>query len=309
MAYRRFEDLGIGTKASESRLRMLNRDGSFNVRRKGLRFSTWFSGYHYLISIRWWKFNLLIVLTYIAINACFGAIYFALGLNGLSGIDGHTLAEQYLQAIFFSTQTFTTVGFGRIAPVGNGANIVAAFESLAGLLSFAFATGLVWGRFSRPVAKIIFSHNAIIAPYEKITGFMFRVANQRKNQLIDVEAIVTLSRLESSSDGTQTRKFYPLDLERRSVTFFHLSWTVVHPIDEQSPLFGVTEAQLNASEAEFLILLKAFDDTFSQTVHARTSYRTKEVVFGQKFKSIIQTGADGMTEIELDKIHDHENAA
>lgn len=308
MANRRFEDLGIGTKAAESRVRLLNRDGSFNVRRKGLSFFAWFSGYHYLISIPWWKFNLLILLTYVAINAFFGAVYFAIGMSGLSGIDAHTVAEQYLQAVFFSTQTFTTVGFGRIAPVGTGANIASAFESLAGLLSFAFATGLVWGRFSRPVAKIIFSSHSVIAPYENITGFMFRVANQRKNQLIDVEAEVTLSRLETSGDGKRARRFYPLALERRTVTFFHLSWTVVHPIDEHSPLFGVTAEQLYGSEPEFLILLRAFDDTFSQTVHARTSYRAEEVVFGQKFKGIIQVGKDGMTEIELDKIHDYEGA-
>ncbi len=306
MTTRRFEDLGIGTKAAESRVRLLNRDGSFNVRRKGLPFFAWFSGYHYLISIPWWKFNLLILLTYVAINAFFGAVYLAIGTSGFSGIDGHSLSEQYLQAVFFSTQTFTTVGFGRIAPMGDAANIASAFESLAGLLSFAFATGLVYGRFSRPVAKIIFSQHAVVAPYENITGFMFRVANQRNNQLIDVEAEVTLSRLESLVDGGQARKFYPLDLERRSVNFFHLSWTVVHPIDEHSPLFGVTEEQLYRSEAEFLILLRAFDDMFSQNVHARTSYRTKEVVFGHKFKNIIRTGPDGMTEIELDRIHDHE---
>ncbi len=306
MATRRYEDLGIGSKASEARVRMVNRDGSFNVRRKGLPFFTWFSGYHYLISIPWWKFNLIILLVYVSINAFFGALYMWIGLGGLSGIDGHTAAEQYLQAIYFSTQTFTTVGFGRIAPVGNGANIVAAFESLAGLLSFAFATGLVWGRFSRPVAKIIFSRSAVVAPYDTITGFMFRVANQRINQLIDVSATVTMSRLEPNGSGQRSRKFYPLDLERTTVTFFHLSWTVVHPIEEASPLFGVTKEQLDESEAEFLILLKAFDDTFSQTVHARTSYKSKEVIFGHKFTGIIQIGPDGMTEIELDKIHDHE---
>jgi len=309
MAHRRFEDLGIGTKAAESRVRLLNRDGSFNVRRKGLPFFAWFSGYHYLISIPWWQFNLLILLAYVAINAVFGAVYLAIGMNGFSGIDGHSISEQYLQAIFFSTQTFTTVGFGRIAPVGDAANIASALESLAGLLSFAFATGLVYGRFSRPVAKIIFSSNGVIAPYENITGFMFRVANQRKNQLIDVEAEVTLSRLEVSGDGSRRRKFYPLDLERRTVTFFHLSWTVVHPIDEHSPLFRVSKEQLDASDAEFLILLRAFDDTFSQTVHTRTSYKSKEVIFGQKFKGIIQVGKDGMTEIELDKIHDYEGVA
>jgi inward rectifier potassium channel len=308
MAQQRFEDLGIGTKAAESRVRLLNRDGSFNVHRRGLPFLSWFSGYHYLISIPWWKFSVLIFLAYVFINACFGGIYLLIGTDGLSGIDGHTIAERYLESIFFSTQTFTTVGFGRIAPVGMGSNIVAAFESLTGLLSFALATGLLYGRFSRPVAKLIFSHHAIVAPYENITAFMFRVANQRTNQLIDINAKVTLSRRETGPDGKLARKFYPLELERKSVTFFHLSWTVVHPINEQSPLYGVNEQQLDESDAEFLILMEAFDDTFSQNVHTRTSYKDHEVVFGQKFKSIIRIGSDGVTEIDLDKIHDYEKA-
>src|SRR5581483_3822050 len=196
MAARRFEDLGIGTKAAEARVRLLNRDGTFNVRRKGLPFLTWFSGYHYLISIPWWKFNLWIVFSYVLINAFFGLIYLTIGTEGLVGIDGHSIAERYLQAVFFSTQTFTTVGFGRIAPVGILSNVAAALESLTGLLSFAFATGLVYGRFSRPIAKVIFSQQAVIAPYEGKTAFMFRVANQRSNQLIDVGATVTLSRVE-----------------------------------------------------------------------------------------------------------------
>src|ERR1039458_2629917 len=178
MAQRRYDDLGIGTLAAESRVRLLNRDGTFNVRRKGLSFSQWFSGYHYLISISWWKFNAIILAGYVLINAIFGSIYYVIGTDGMTGIDGQSVGERLLQCIFFSTQTFTTVGFGRIAPVGTASNIAASFESLAGLLSFAFATGLLYGRFSRPVAKIIYSRNAVVAPYEKITGFMFRVANQ-----------------------------------------------------------------------------------------------------------------------------------
>ncbi len=308
MAKQHFEDLGIGAKAAESRLRLLNRDGSFNIRRRGLPFFEWFSGYHYLISIPWWKFNLILLMGYVAINAFFGSIYLLIGTDGLAGIDGHSMMERYLQTFFFSTQTFTTVGFGRVAPVGTGANITASLEALAGLLSFAFATGLLYGRFSRPVAKIIFSSNGLIAPYQDKTAFMFRSANKRTNQLIDVGATVTLSRLERMPNGERTRKFYTLELERQTVTLFYLSWTVVHPITEHSPLFGVTKQQLDESDAEFLILLKAFDDAFSQNVHARTSYKSQEVLFGRKFKGIIHIGADGMTEIDLDKIHDHEEA-
>jgi inward rectifier potassium channel len=303
-----FDDLGIGSKAAESRVRLVNRDGTFNVRRKGLPFLKWFSGYQYLISIPWWKFDLILFGGYIAINAFFGSIYLLTGTDGLAGIEGHSMMERYLQTFFFSTQTFTTVGFGRIAPVGTGANITASLEALAGLLSFAFATGLLYGRFSKPVAKIIFSQTALVAPYQNITGFMFRSSNQRANQLIDVGATVTLSRLERMPNGERARKFYTLELERHSVALFYLNWTVVHPINESSPLFGVTKEQLDESEAEFLILLKAFDDSFSQYVHARTSYKSNEVVFGHKFKSIIHTASDGMTEIDLDKIHDYEEA-
>ena len=306
MAQKRYDDLGIGSLASESRVRLLNRNGSFNVRRKGLPFLKWFSGYHYLISLSWLKFNLLLLAGYVIINAFFGAVYYAIGTEGMSGIDGHSTADRLLQCVFFSTQTFTTVGYGRISPVGTASNIASSLESLAGLLSFAFATGLLYGRFSRPVAKIIYSRNAVVAPYEKITGFMFRVANQRINQLIDVEANVTLSRLETSADGKISRRFHVLELERKQVNFFHLSWTVVHPIDESSPLFGVTKEQLDESDAEFLILIKAFDDTFSQNVHSRSSYKSKEVVFGYKFKGIMRIAPDGMTEIDLDKIHDFE---
>ena len=304
----RFEDLGIGTKAAEAKVRLLNRDGSFNVRRRGLPFLEWFSWYHYLISIPWWQFNLMVLAAYVAINAFFGLVYVGIGTDGLAGMDGHTMMERYLDAVFFSSQTFTTVGFGRIAPVGKAASTVAALESLAGLLSFALATGLIYGRFSRPVAKIIFSRNAVVAPYRNITGVMFRCANMRINQLIDVTATVTLSRLEQSSTGEKVRKFYPLELERDSVTFFHLSWTVVHPVSETSPLYGVTKEKLDESEAEFLILLKAFDDSFSQTVHARTSYKSHEVIFGHKFSPIISVGTDGVTELDLGGIHKYEKA-
>ena len=307
MAQQQFQDLGFGAKAAEARARLLNRDGSFNIRRKGLSFFKSFSAYHYLIQMPWWKFNALVLLSYIVINALFGAIYLAIGTDGLNGIDGHALSDRYLQSIFFSTQTFTTVGFGRIAPIGTAANITAALESLAGLLSFALATGLLYGRFSRPVARIIFSRHAVIAPFQDFTGFMFRIANERGNQLIDVSATLTLSRLEDDGSGrARVRRFQELELERNRVNFFHLSWTVVHPIDAKSPLSGVTKQQLDDSDAEFLILIKAFDDTFSTTVHTRTSYKSKEVVFNSKFTSIIRTAPDGITEIDLDRIHEYD---
>ncbi len=306
MANQRFQDLGFGGKAAEARTRLLNRDGSFNIRRKGLPFQRWFSAYHYLILIPWWKFNLFLFIGYVAINAVFGLIYLALGVDGFAGMESHSLTQRYLDSFFFSTQTFTTVGYGRISPMGVGANATAALESLAGLLSFAFATGLLYGRFSRPVARIMFSEHALVAPYQDHTALMFRVANERTNQLIDIEAVFTMVRLEDDGTGKRVRRFYELELERQKLSFFHLSWTVVHPITQSSPLWGVTKEQLDHSDAEFLIIMKAFDDTFSQNVHTRMSYKHKEVLYGRKFKGILRTSEDGMTEINLGQLHDHE---
>jgi inward rectifier potassium channel len=302
-----FRDLGLGTKVSNQAQRMINRDGSFNVDRRGLPFFQSLSVYHTLIRTSWFKFNTLLVASFLAMNGFFAILYMILGFEHLVGAIGAGPLDRFTESFFFSTQTFTTVGYGRISPVGFLTNTVATFESMAGWLYFAMAAGLFYGRFSRPHARIIFSRNAIIAPYRSGTAFEFRIANERDNQLIEVEAQVLLARREHHN-GQMKRRFYPLTLERTQVTFFPLTWTVVHPIDEASPLFGVTPESLTESDAEFLILLKAFDDTFSQTVHARSSYKHEEVIVGARFGTIYGTGAGGKTIVELHKIHDIERA-
>lgn len=300
-----FRDLGLGTKVSNQGQRMINRDGSFNVERRGLPILQSLSVYHTLIRTSWFKFNLLLVASFLMVNGFFAILYMTIGFEHLVGAAGSSLIGRFTECFFFSTQTFTTVGYGRISPEGFMTNTVAAFESMAGWLFFAMAAGLFYGRFSRPHARIIFSKNALIAPYRGGTAFEFRIANERDNQLIEVEAQVLLSRREDR-DGQTKRLFYPLTLERTQVTFFPLTWTVVHPIDESSPLLGVTQEGLIESDAEFLILLKAFDDTFSQTVHARSSYKHNEVIVGAKFGTIYGTDDRGKTIVELHKIHDIE---
>ncbi len=301
----RDRDLGFGGKAAESRTRLLNRDGSFNIERRGIPFLKSLNVYHELLTMSWWRFNAIVVMLYLIVNLAFAGLYMAVGVEHLVGIDGRSALERFLDAFFFSTQTFTTVGYGRINPVGIGANTLSALESLTGLLAFALATGLLYGRFSRPVAKILYSKFAVIAPYQGVTGFMFRTANERVNQLIEVECVVNLS-LSKLVNGRMVRQFYELELERSKVNFFALSWTIVHPIVETSPLFGMTEADLKASDAEFVILLKGFDDSFSQTVHSRTSYKSEEVVFNKRFANIISIAESGKAAVELHRIHDIE---
>jgi len=284
-------DLGFGSVVSrESRQRLLNRNGSFNVERRGLGFWSSFSLYHALLTISWWRFFLIFVGWYFVANALFAVAYLACGADALAGSTLGLENHAFLRAFFFSVETLSTIGYGNVAPIGVAANMVVTVEALAGLMGFAIVTGLLFARFSRPTAKILFSRHAVVAPYRGITALEFRVANARSNELIEVSAKVMLSRFEDV-DGARTRRFYPLALERDNVVFLPLTWTVVHPIDETSPLHGETAESLRNSQAEFLVLLKAFDEIFSTIVQTRTSYTTDEVVWGARFANAFMLGA------------------
>jgi len=219
----------------------------------------------------------------------------------LLGGDTSTESARFLSAFFFSAHTLTTVGYGSIAPKGMGANIVAVMESMAGVLGFAVATGLLFGRVSRPSAKIGFSDTMVVAPYQDGNSLQFRIANRRRNDLMEMSARVMLMTVETR-DGRPMRQYYQLKLEREQVLFLALTWTIVHPIDAESPLAGMTEEDLAAKQAEFVILLKAFDDTFSQTVFARYSYRHDEVQWGKRFAPAFSVTEQGDMVVDLHKL-------
>ncbi|HEX8546299.1 MAG TPA: ion channel [Cytophagaceae bacterium] len=299
-----FKDLGLGTKADQSG-RAMNKDGSFNVRRTGLSIGSASNTYHWLVSISWLHFTLLLFLGFTLINVFFATLYIVFGIEYLSGVHAVSDLEKFFEAFFFSTQTFTTVGYGRISPVGFTTSLVASLESLIGLLTFAIGTGLLYGRFSRPNANILFSENALIAPYQGMSSFQLRLVNARNNQLIEVEASINLSFKLKNDDGSEIRKFHNLKLERDKISLFPTNWTLVHPIDETSPLFDFNKADLDASQAEFFVIVKAFDDTFSQTVYSRTSYSFDEVVYGAKFVSMVTKDDFGSTILELAKLNNH----
>lgn len=282
-------DLGFGAVvARESRQRLLNRDGSFNVARTGLRLGTSLSLYHTLITMTWTRFMALVVASYLLLNGGFAVLFLLCGPGALQGpLPGvGSTGEGFARAFFFSVETFSTIGYGNIGPAGLAANLVVTAESLVGLLWLALATGLLFARFSRPTAKILFSRTAVVAPYRGIQAFEFRIANARSNQLIEVQATVLFTRFEEEG-GRSVRRFYALPLERSSVVFFPLSWTIVHPIDEASPLKGLTRDDLLRTDAEFLVLLSGVEETFAQRVHARSSYKWDEVVWGVKFSDIL----------------------
>jgi inward rectifier potassium channel len=297
-------DLGFGSVvARESRRRLLNRNGTFNVKREGLSFLQSLSAYHYFLTISWTRFLGYAMGAYLIANALFAIAYVGCGDDALSGFASQGAGERFVTAFFFSVHTLATIGYGNIAPVNMDANVVVVFESLVGLLGFALVAGIVFARFARPMAQIVFSDKAIISPYRGITAFMFRIVNQRSSELVQLEAKVMLTRRKRGVEGE--REFIALKLERENVIFFPLTWTIVHPIDEKSPLHGMTERDLLGCDSEFLVMLNGFDETFSQTVHTRSSYRGDEVVWGARFKSIFNPPKpDGTLSVDIRKLHD-----
>lgn len=301
-------DLGFGSEvAARARRRFLNPDGSFNVERHGLGWRASLSLYHQLITMSWPRFIGLVILLYLFVNGLFAAAYVATGVDALEGVRGGALAARWLEMFFFSVQTFSTVGYGGIEPVNLAANLVMTLESVTGLLSVALVTGLVFARFSHPMADIVFSRHAIVAPYRGITAFEFRIANHRRNQIVDLQARVILAGRDP--DRPDKRLFKLLPLERSKVSFFPLSWTVVHPIDDESPLAELRGADLEDMDAEFLILLSGFDETFSQIVHTRSSYKAQEILWDVKFANMFETPDDNRpVAIDIGRIHKVEPA-
>ena len=293
-------DPGLTTKFSGELRRAINSDGSFNVHRKGLRLRDT-NLYLLLIDTTWPRFFAAALVIFLAINVLFALVYLEIGIQNLRGIEPEMGA--FPNAFFFSVHTLTTVGYGNVFPAGTMANAVSALEAATGLMVFAVVTGLLYGRFSRPSAKILFSHRALIAPYQDGTSLQFRITNARSNVLMDLEARLLLMTVDRADDQLK-RAFIDLPLERRQVYFFPLTWTVVHPIDSASPLFGKTAEDLRGLEAELLILIKGFDDTFSQTVHQQYSYRHDEILWGAKFEPAFHVDGKGDLVLDVHRIHE-----
>jgi inward rectifier potassium channel len=292
-------ELGFGSPVVGQRL--MNPDGTSNIRRYGISPYHPINVYHNLITMTWTKFSLLVLSGYFVLNLIFACVYLWIGTDQIAGITRGDGTHDFWEAFFFSAQSFTTVGYGRVSPVGYGAEIVSSFESLLGLLALALATGLLYGRFSRPTARLLYSTNALIAPYKEIKGLMFRIANARNNQLIEAEAQFTFS-INSDVNGTIKRTFHNLPLELQKINLLSLSWTIVHPINEESPLAGLTKEDLEQGDAEFFVMIKAIDDTYAQTIYDRASYKYNELEWNAKFSPIIGQDAHGKATIDLRRI-------
>jgi len=290
------ETTGFGTYSKDNSGRYYDKNGLPNIRKKGLSIFESLSWYHTMINLPSSQFLLLIFLFYIVINLIFTCVYALIGIEHLVGIkDGNTF-EQFMEMFFFSTQTFTTVGYGRISPVGMMVSGVATFEAFLGLLSFALATGLFYGRFSRPKAHLRFSKNMLISPFKEGKALMFRLAPFKNNYLSDVEVKLTLA-VREEENGVWMNKFYALETQIQRINMLILSWTIVHPIDEKSPLFGFSEKEILETPMEVLVFIKGFDEAYSNAVITRTSYLNTEIVSQAKFKIMYGPDSDANTTI------------
>jgi len=299
-------DTGFGTNASDYGGRFINRDGSFNLRKEGMPFWERFSIYHRMLNLPRWKFITLIICFFLAINVAYTIIYLLIGTDGFTGMLAKTNWQKVKEVYFFSTETFTTVGYGRVNPVGDGVNFVASIEAMSGFLSFAVATGLLYGRFSKPRSYLVFSDFALIAPYQDKTALMFRFASYKDNHILtNVEIKVNVG-LQVEENEKHVYKFFDLHLERSRVDSLPMNWTVVHPIDEDSPFAGFTEEDMKLSDVELYVLVRGFDDVYSTVVLQRTSYTYEEIKFNKKFRPMYRESDDGKTTIlELHKLNEH----
>ncbi|MDR6526770.1 inward rectifier potassium channel [Chryseobacterium rhizosphaerae] len=297
------ENSGFGSNASG---RFINKDGLPNVQRTGVNVFNRLSWYHTMLNLSSFRFISYLVVAYILINLVFAMIYYIIGVEHLTGIDKSDPLNEFIDVFFFSSQTFTTVGYGRIAPVGFMASLVATFEAFLGLLTFAIATGLFYGRFSRPRAYLRFSDIAVIAPFQDAAALMFRLAPYKNNALTDADVIVSAA-IEVIENGVSKSNFYRLETHLSKINTLALNWTVVHKIDENSPFYGFSEEDFNATDIELIVQVRAFDEVFSNTVVQRSSYVTGEIIYGARFVPMYYPNKDNQTTIlDLDKINEYQ---
>ncbi|MBI1836908.1 MAG: ion transporter [Flavobacteriia bacterium] len=296
------KDPGLGSKFQKPLNRLMNRDGSYNIIRRG-GLTPWQDFYKYLLEIPLYKFLFFTGLIYIIINLIFTSLYLLIGIDQLRGVP--TNQPPFFSAFFFSTQTFTTVGYGSVSPWKTGAEIIAMIEAFVGLLSFALATGLLYGRFSRPNSRIAFTKNAIITPFENEKALMFKLVNLRNNVLLNSKIKVFLSLDKIEGTNNFNKDYFQLTLETDSITFFPLTWTIVHKITDDSPLHNLSLDEIKLKKAEIFVLIETFDETFSQEIVQKHSYASEDWVENVKFESNFRPNANDQLELFINELDNY----
>ncbi|NJL79683.1 MAG: ATP-sensitive inward rectifier potassium channel 10 [Richelia sp. SM2_1_7] len=279
--------------------RTVNPDGNFNVVRKGVSKFDWGDLYHALLTLSWIKLFAVVAAGYVITNVLFAFLYLAAG----DGVENMRQGD-FSDAFFFSVQTMATIGYGAMYPKTLFANILVAIEALLGLLGVSMGSGLVFARFSLPKARVMFSSVAVIAPYNGVPTLMFRVANERQSWILEAQVNVSLLTSEITQEGQTMRRFYNLPLFRDRSSLFALTWTVMHPINENSPLYDITLDKMLGEEMEILITLTGIDQTVSENIHAHHSYIPTEIFWNHQFVDILTKTQDGRRSVDYNRFHD-----
>jgi inward rectifier potassium channel len=282
----------------DKKLHIRVRNGLFSVQGLGTWYSYWREPYHLMLTVPWVGLILLISMLYLGLNTCFAILYLLGGDSIVNGRPG-----SFEDAFFFSVQTLASIGYGVLSPKTTYANIIVVIESIAGLFTIALLTGISFARFSRPTAKVIFSNFAVIMPFDHLPTLIFRAANQRRNQILEAQVSVNLSRDECTTEGHHMRRFYELKLLRSRTPSFSLPWTLMHQIDENSPLHGLSPESLINSKTQILISLSGMDETVSQNVHSRHTYGVHDIILNHRLSDIIHFAADGDRYIDFSRFH------
>ncbi len=295
------DEFGYTNQANQNNKRVINKNGNFNLIRVGEKKSL----FHSLVTMNWFSFILVILVTYIVVNMFFASLYLLIDFQGIGVVKDYGETNPFLIATFFSAQTLTTVGYGSLYPLSATASLISSVEALTGLMIFAIFTGLMYGRFSKPYHGIRFSKNMLYAPYKQNQALMFRVANERNHNLTELEARILMSVIVNDN-GRSTRRYQNLELENSRITYFPLNWTLVHYIDEKSPIYGMTKADFEGTDLEMMIMIKGYNETAAQSFHAKSSYTFNEIVWNARFSLPYHFRDDGMTVFVLDKIDEYE---
>ncbi|AXT63499.1 ion transporter [Aquimarina sp. AD10] len=297
---KKIKDPGIGKHSNKYARRFINADGSFNIKHVN-KVNSLSESYNYLINITWGKFFLWVLLGYTLVNSLFALVYTFLGISNIAQPTGD-IFKDFLNAFFFSAQTVTTVGYGAMAPKGLLFGVISSFEALIGLLSFSFITGLLYGRFSKPRANIKFSSSIILKKHKEVDAIMFRLMSKSDNVMIrpNIEATLALSLKDKHNEFTNN--FYKLKLERDAITYLPTTWTIVHGIDESSPLKEFSREELKQLHGEILLLVSYYDESFAQEVHQVHSYILKNIKYDQRFVPAFYYDDDGYTILDHDKL-------
>jgi inward rectifier potassium channel len=278
--------------------RYLTRDGRSTLVPYGLRRRWYEDLYHLVLTASWRRFIAGVVGLYLAVNLLFGALYAEIG-----GID-NLARGAFLDGFFFSVQTIGTIGYGRLVPVSVAANLLVAFESLVGLLGFALATSLMFAKFSRPTSRVLWSKVAVVTTWEGVPALLFRMANERGNQVVEAQLRVALLLSDTTLEGQSIRRIYDLRLVRSQSPFFALTWTAIHPLAGDSPLASRTQEDLRAARAEIVASLTGIDETLMQTIHSRHVYGVEDIVWNARFADVIGAMPDGRQGVDYGKFHD-----